>query len=67
MRQTVERSSLDSAVAQRVIERLDAMEAAAGTKTFAQRYADFIAITADHVGLVTALAPYLPALAQLLT
>lgn len=67
MRQTIEQASSDSVVTQRTIESLDALQAATGTKTFAKRYAEFIAVAADHVTLMTALAPYLPALAQLLT
>lgn len=67
IRQTIERSSLDAEVIRQIGERLDAMEAAAGTKTFAQRYGEFIALAANHVTLMTGLTPYLSALAQLLT
>ena len=67
IRQTIEQSSLDSSAVQRLIERVSAMESSAGTKTFPQRYAEFMGVLADHVTLMTAIAPFLPALTQLLT
>lgn len=63
----VQRAALDAEATQRIIERLDAMQSAAGTKSFAQRYSDFIASAANHATLMTSLTPYLPALSQLLT
>lgn len=47
----------------RLQEKVDELEAAMGTSGFAAKYADFIALAANHV---TALAPVMPALAQLL-
>ena len=42
---------------------VSAMQSAVGTKTFGERYKEFIAVAADHMTLV---APFLPALTQLL-
>ena len=39
------------------------MQAAAGTRSFVDRYKEFITLAADHV---TVFAPFLPALTQLL-
>ena len=64
MRQAIQQSALDATVAQGLIQRVDALETAAGTPTFSQRYKEFIATAADHLSLV---APFLPALSQLLT
>lgn len=67
VRQAVQQSGLDSGALQTVIERVDAMESSAGTKSFAHRYSEFIAAAANHATLITSLTPYLPALTQLLT
>ena len=67
IRQAIQQSPLDSNAMQRITERVDAMEAAAGTKRFAQRYTEFVSSLADHADLVTTIAPFLPALSQLLT
>jgi hypothetical protein len=63
LRQAVQQSSLDSVVAQRLVENVNAMQSSAGTKTFGERYKEFIAVAADHMTLI---APFLPALTQLL-
>ena len=63
LREAIQKSSLDSTVAQELIQNVNAMQSAAGTKTFGDRYKEFIAVAADHMTLV---APFLPALTQLL-
>ena len=63
LRQAIQKSSLDSTVAQQLIQTVTEMQSAAGTKTFGEHYKEFIAVAADHMTLV---APFLPALTQLL-
>jgi hypothetical protein len=46
----------------RVLEKLDALEKAQNSPTFAQRYTEFIAAAADYVTLLT---PFMPALAEM--
>jgi hypothetical protein len=46
----------------RVLEKLDALENAQNSPTFAQRYTEFIAAAADYVTLLT---PFMPALAEM--
>jgi hypothetical protein len=64
LRQAIQHSSLDSTVAQQLIESVNGMQSSAGTKTFGQRYKEFIGVAADHMTLI---GPFLPALSQLLT
>ena len=63
LRKAIQKHSLNSSVERRLIQNVDAMESAVGTKKFAERYGEFVAATADHMTLV---APFLPALTQLL-
>ena len=63
LREAIQKSSLDSTVARQLIQNVKAMQSAVGTKTFGERYKEFIAVAADHMTLV---APFLPALKQLL-
>ena len=63
LRETIRKSSLDSTVEQQLIQNVEAMQSAVGTKKFAEHYGEFIAAAADHMTLV---APFLPALAQML-
>ena len=53
----------DAEARQRLLERVTALEQSRNTNGFASRYADFMAAAANHV---TVLAPFLPALTQLL-
>lgn len=46
-----------------LVERIEAMERSQGSKDFAKRYREFIALAADYMSL---LAPFMPALGQLL-
>lgn len=65
MRQAIQQGSLDADVAQRLIERVDALESATPrTKTFLDRYNELITAGANHM---TVLAPFIPALTQLLS
>ena len=63
LREAIRKSSLDSTIAQQLVENANAMQSAAGTKTFGKHYKEFIAVAADHMTLIT---PFLPALTQLL-
>ena len=46
-----------------ILARLDALEGAQNTPSFAQKYTEFIAMAANHMALV---APFIPALTELL-
>ena len=63
LREVIRKSSLDSTVSRQLIQNVSAMQSAVGTKTFGERYKEFITVAADHMTLV---APFLPALTQLL-
>ena len=63
LREAIQKFSLDSTLARQLIQNVNAMQSAVGTKTFGERYKEFIAVAADHMTLV---APFLPALRQLL-
>jgi len=63
LRKTLDGSIADQALQHRLRETINAMQASAGTRSFSERYKDFIALAADHV---TVFAPFLPALTQLL-
>ena len=63
LREAIRKSSLDSNVVQQLIQNVDAMQSATGTKTFGERYKEFVVAAADHMTLI---APFLPALTQLL-
>ena len=63
LREAILESSLDSTVVQQLINNVDSMQSAVGTKTSGERYKEFIAVAADHMTLI---APFLPALTQLL-
>ncbi len=45
-----------------ILEKLSALEKARNTPSFAQRYAEFIGVAANHMAIV---APFLPALAAM--
>ena len=46
-----------------ILEKLDALEKAQGSKSFATRYAEFVAVVADHIAVIT---PFIPALTEML-
>ena len=56
-------SAVPESRAPELLGRVDAMEAAQGTPDFMVRYREFIALAADHL---TVLAPFLPALTEML-
>lgn len=53
----------DSEQRQLLVERIEVMERSQGSKDFAKRYSEFISLAADHMSV---LAPFMPALGQLL-
>ena len=63
LRDAIAGSPLAEAAALPIVESVDAMESAVGTKTFTDRYKDFIQVGSNHMNL---LAPFLPALTKLL-
>ena len=63
MRKTVQQAVEDSEVSTELLRRIDDMQAAIGSPGFAGRYKEFVAVAADHL---TLLAPFLPALTQML-
>lgn len=63
LRGSLEKAILDQALRQQLREAVDAMQAAAGTRDFSDRYKTFIGLAADHVAVF---GPFLPALTQLL-
>jgi hypothetical protein len=46
-----------------ILDRLEALEQAQNTNSFAQKYAEFIAVAANHMQLI---APFIPALTEML-
>jgi hypothetical protein len=65
LRELLEGTAMSAAERQSILQRLDALEAAApGSQQFLTKYQEFVAGAANHV---TVLAPYLPALTALLT
>ena len=63
LRGAIRTSISDSELSETLMHCVEAMEAAAGTRTFADRYKDFIALAADHISVF---GPFLPALTQFL-
>lgn len=46
-----------------ILHRLDALEQSQGSRSFAERYTDFIAVAANHMSII---APFIPALTELM-
>ena len=63
MRQLIQTQVADDAERQQILDRLAELEAAKGTGTFLTKYQSFIASAANHM---TLLAPFIPALTQML-
>lgn len=63
LRKTISESIDDPNVSQTISRAVDGMEATVGTRSFSDRYKEFIGIAADHMSVF---APFLPALSQLL-
>jgi hypothetical protein len=64
LRNVIQESVQDADAIKRLSEQVDAMQAAAGTKTFLGAYQQFVSVAADHLSLFL---PFLPALTQLLS
>jgi hypothetical protein len=63
MRAAVQRGIAPGAECNELRERMDNLESSANTPSFAQRYAEFMQLAANHVQV---LGPFFPALSQLL-
>ena len=63
LRGAIETAIADVELRETLMRCVGAMEAAAGTRTFADRYKDFIALAADHISVF---GRFLPALTQFL-
>lgn len=63
LQQTVGHAVQNDDLRRELLKCIDEMRASAGTPSFGTRYKDFISLAADHLSLV---APFLPALTQLL-
>ncbi len=59
----VRESIFDRAVVDQLCQKVDELKEAKGTPGFTSKYQEFIAIAADHI---TLLAPFIPALTQML-
>jgi hypothetical protein len=46
-----------------VLHRLEVLEQSQGSRSFAEKYTDFIAVAANHMGII---APFIPALTELM-
>src|SRR6478735_5600007 len=64
LRNVIQESIQDADAIKRLSEQVDAMQAAAGTKTFLGAYQQFVSVAADHL---TLFPPFWPALTQLLS
>ncbi|HET6844440.1 MAG TPA: hypothetical protein VFK06_22565 [Candidatus Angelobacter sp.] len=64
LRNVIQESIQDADAAKRLSEQVDAMQVAAGTKTFLAAYQQFVSMAADHL---TLFLPFVPALTQLLS
>jgi hypothetical protein len=64
LRNLLQGSTLDSAVKSKSLTLVDEMESTKGTKTYLEKYIEFVSVLADHAGLVAA---FIPALTQWLS
>ena len=63
LRDAISEASLDEGKARRIIQSINEMQAAVGTRSFGERYTGFMEAAANHM---TVVGPWLPALAKLL-
>jgi hypothetical protein len=63
MRDAIQDGPIDESARETLRSRIDAMEAAAGTQSFGQTYADFMRLAASHV---TVFKPFFAALSQIM-
>jgi hypothetical protein len=61
---TVREGIPDAASSSQLLRKIEELEEAQGTSDFVARYREFMALAADHV---TVLAPFIPALSQMLS
>ena len=64
LRSAIESGVTSASEQKEILQRLEALESAKGKKTYLIRYQEFIAVAANHM---TVLAPFIPALTQMLT
>ena len=63
LRQEIEANVIDPAKRQEIVAKLDELEQSRGTPTYAARFRDFIAVTAD---IVTIIGPFIQPLTTLI-
>jgi len=63
LRQTIQHAIADKSLSATLSEKVGELEQTQGTTRFVEKYREFIALAADHV---TLLAPFIPALSQML-
>lgn len=64
LRGLIKHSITDETVSAQLSEKVDELQRAQGTKSFATKYQEFMSLAADHI---TILAPFIPALSQMLS
>jgi hypothetical protein len=64
LRELIKHSITDKTVSAQLSEKVDELQQAQGTKSFATKYQEFMSLAADHI---TILAPFIPALSQMLS
>ena len=64
LRQTIESAVKDKSLCADLTEKVDELEQTQGTRKFTEKYREFITLAADHI---TVLAPFIPALSQILS
>ena len=64
LRAVIKHSITDEKVSAQLSEKVDELQQAQGTKTFVTKYQEFMALAANHI---TILAPFIPALSQMLS
>jgi hypothetical protein len=63
LRQQVESGVQEGNERTAILEKLTALEQAQGSRSFAERYSDFIAVAANHMAVI---GPFIPALTEML-
>ncbi len=63
MRQVIQNQIQNEVERAEILKSLEELETAKGTSRFVQKYQNFVATAADHIGL---LSPFIPALTQML-
>ncbi len=63
LREEIQHSISDKSISSKLLEKVCELEETQGTTNFVEKYRDFVALAADHVAI---LAPFIPALSQML-